>query len=119
MALLIYPLIHSQTKRCLPFQKGWVSVPLQGYQTLAISSKTWMLSKEELDFSYFSLDPIRVQQKGTPNQGYHLNTILQTSSNPVGPFQLESMFYPLNRTCIIKNMEIQKRKILQRKNTKQ
>ena len=46
MVLLIYPVIYSQTQTYLSFQKGWVFAPLQGLQTLAISSKIWMLSKE-------------------------------------------------------------------------
>ena len=67
MVLLIYPVIHSQTQKFLSFQKGWVSAPLQGHQTLAILSMTWKRLKEELDFNYFSQVPVKIQQKGTSN----------------------------------------------------
>ena len=69
MVLSVYLVTHSPTQRFLSFQKGWVFAPLQGHQTLVILFMIWMLSKEELDFNYFSLDPIRIHQKLTPNQG--------------------------------------------------
>ena len=53
-----------------------------GEPDIGISSKTWMFLKEELDFNYFSLVPIRIQQNGTPNQGYHLTTSPSNSNHP-------------------------------------
>ena len=64
----------------LPKELGFC--PLQGHQILAILSMTWMLSKEELDFNYFSLVPIRIHQKGTPNWGYHLNISPSNLNHP-------------------------------------
>ena len=86
--------------------------PTRGYQILAILSMTRMLLKEELDFNYFSLVPIRIHQKWTPNQEYHLNISPSNSNHPsVGPFQLESVFYSIEQDLHRQNREPQKKNL--------
>ena len=82
MALLIYQVIILPMQRFLSSQRGWDLVPLQRHQTLAILSRIWMLSKEELDYNCSSLDPIRIHQGMTPNQEFPLNTRPSNSNDP-------------------------------------
>ena len=92
MVLLIFQSSTHKHRNICPFKRAGFFSPLQGLQTLAISSKIWMLSKEELDFNYFSQAPTeRFTQSGISFK--HKSFKLKSSFNPVGPFQLESMFY--------------------------
>ena len=79
-------------------QKGWVFAPLQGPQTLEILSMMWMFSKEKLNlfFSRSNQDPPeRNTQSGIPFE--HKSFKLKSAFNPVGPFQLETMFHSIEQ----------------------
>ena len=61
--------------------------------------------------------PRNYTQSGRPFE--HKSFKFKSFFNPIGPFQLESMFFSIEQDLIGKNSESLKRKILLKKNTKQ
>ena len=128
MVLLIYPVIHSQTEIAI-LSKGLGCYPFKraGFLTHSRVPDIGniihdMDALKELDFNYFSLVPIRIHQKGTPNQGYHLkhkSFKLKSSFNPVGPFQLEPVFYSIEQDLHRQKCREPKKKKSQKRNIEQ
>ena len=59
-----------------------------------------MFSKEKLDYTYFFLGPIRTHQKKNTQSGIpfeHKSFKLKSAFNPVGLFQLETMFQSIEQ----------------------
>ena len=73
MVLSICPDTHLPNQKQVYSPKGWDFALFQGPQTLVISSKTWMLSKEKQDWTCFSQGLIKSLRNKTPNQGFYLN----------------------------------------------
>ena len=72
----------------------------------------------QLLFSGSNQDPTEINtQSGIPFE--HKSFKLKSPFNPVGPFQLESMFHSIEQDLHRQSIESQERKTLQKKDTKQ
>ena len=91
---------HSPTQKFLSYQKGWVfAPPLQGSRHWQYNPRLDDFKRKtrlQLFFSGTTENPLEESiQSGGPFE--HNSFKLKSTFNPVGPFQLESMFYSIEQ----------------------
>ena len=99
VVLLIYPITLYKMLKFLSYQKGWVLPHSRGFRYMGYHPGPGQFQKKTRIWLFFT-DPNQGSKTESIHSGgpfEHRSFKLKSTFNPVGPFQLESMFHSIEQ----------------------